>query len=367
MSDIRKTGKSWDGLENGIREGIINLNKPKGMTSHDCVNMLRKLTGVKKIGHTGTLDPNATGVLPLCIGTSARIAEYLDLDFKTYRCKMILGLSTDTQDIWGNTESDRREELKRLRVEGKALQEGDIRKAFEPFHGAISQIPPKYSAIRVNGRRLYQYARDGRDVEIKARTVYIKRLEVEEIDFEEMKVVFTVECSKGTYIRSICRDAGDTLGFGGCMYELERIASGAFSLDNSVTIEQLEALRIGEDVADENGKIVSYARAGVEGFNSLLMRPEEALLHFGKVYLDSERAERFVNGWHIALNECRVAEWPEFKEKDFVLPIRDEYRRAYCMFAEEKERFLGVAFYNFEYKKLVADKVFARQTPEERS
>ncbi|MCR5482306.1 MAG: tRNA pseudouridine(55) synthase TruB [Clostridia bacterium] len=359
MSDIRKKENSWDGLERGIREGIINLNKPKGMTSHDCVNMLRRLTGVKRIGHTGTLDPNATGVLPLCIGTSARIAEYLDLDFKTYRCTMIPGLRTDTQDIWGTTETDRREELRQLQREGKGLTEEAVRRAFEPFGGIISQIPPKYSAIRVNGRRLYQYAREGQDVELKARTVYIKDLAVEEIDFEQMKITFSVECSKGTYIRSICRDAGDALGFGGCMCELERLSSGAFSIGNSVTIDMLRALCKDDEVVEQGGKL-TFGRADVEAFNALLTGPEEALLHFGRFFVNEERAAWFVNGGHLALNEGRMDAWPEFKEKDFVLPIRDEYRRAYCIFAEKENKFLGVAFYDTSYKKLVADKVFAR-------
>ena len=185
-----------------MKDGILNINKPQGVTSHDVVRDIRRLLGIKKIGHTGTLDPMATGVLPVCIGKATRITEYTDLDFKKYRCTLRLGLVTDTQDIWG-------EILEENSTAG--ITPDDVREAFSGFHGKISQKPPMYSAVRVGGRRLYDYARAGETVEVKEREVYIRGLEIEQMDFahdsDVKKVTFTVECSKGTYIRTICEDA----------------------------------------------------------------------------------------------------------------------------------------------------------------
>ena len=135
-----------------MKDGIININKPAGMTSHDVIGDLRRLLGMKKIGHTGTLDPMATGVLPICLGKATRVAEYMDMDFKTYRCTMTLGVITDTQDIWG--------EVLEMR-DTSGITEAEVRKAFKPFHGEILQMPPMYSAVRIDGRRLYDYARSG--------------------------------------------------------------------------------------------------------------------------------------------------------------------------------------------------------------
>ena len=196
-----------------IESGILNINKPAGMTSHDVIYRVRRATGIKRVGHTGTLDPQATGVLPVCIGSAARITEYLDMDFKTYRCTMVLGKITDTQDIWG-------EVLEERSTEG--ITEEAIREAFSGFSGFIDQTPPMYSAVRINGRRLYEYARDGQEVKVKSRRIYIKELEIESIDMDSKEVVFSVECSKGTYIRTICQDVGETLGCGATMTALTR-------------------------------------------------------------------------------------------------------------------------------------------------
>ena len=151
------------------REGIINLLKPAGMTSHDAVYFLRRLTGEKRIGHTGTLDPMAVGVLPLCIGNATRIIEYLDADRKSYRCEMLLGIETDTQDIWGEVLCDRRKSAGNLTAE-------KLKEVLETFQGDIFQIPPRYSSVRINGRHLYEYARKGEEVEIKPRPVQIYNL-----------------------------------------------------------------------------------------------------------------------------------------------------------------------------------------------
>ncbi|MEL7654460.1 MAG: tRNA pseudouridine(55) synthase TruB [Bacillota bacterium] len=321
-----------------IRDGIINLLKPAGMTSHDGVQMLRRLTGIKRIGHTGTLDPMAVGVLPLCIGSAARITEYLDLDYKKYRCEMQLGIETDTQDIWGEIKTDNRSKCN--------IDKQQITDALNSFKGLISQYPPGYSAVRVNGKRLYEYARQGQEVEIKPRTVDIKDITVIHIDLEKGKVVFDAECSKGTYIRTICHDTGKILGCGAAMSCLIRTASGAFNLNNTVTIEQLT-----------EGNPEQY-----------LMEPDFPLVHFGQAIVNEDRGKWFVNGGHLRMSEVKIIKEPEFKNAEDGLNIRKEYKMAYNIYqdqsdqaAKETNGFLGVAFYNQDYKKLVADKIFLRQ------
>lgn len=314
--------------------GIINVNKPAEWTSHDCVAVMRRVLGMKKVGHTGTLDPMATGVLPICAGSATRVMEYLDLDFKTYRCEMQLGLTSDTLDIWGQITGE---------ADASAVTETQIREAFAPFHGTILQIPPKYSAIKVDGKKLYQYARAGENVEIKPRQVYIRDLAVETVDPAENKVVWQVTCSKGTYIRSICRDVGERLGCGAVMTGLVRTASGAFSLESAVDMETLRNMDREEALA-------------------LLLPADFPLVHFGKALLDQKQAGYFCNGGHIALSEIRVEREPAYKEKEPHIPVRPEYRCAYNLYLTEggQETFLGVAFYSSKYKKLVADKVFFR-------
>ena len=320
-----------------INEGIINLLKPAGMTSHDGVQLLRRLTGIKRIGHTGTLDPMAVGVLPLCIGSTARITEYLDLDQKKYRCEMQLGVETDTQDIWGTVIRDCREEL--------VFDEKQIREALNSFRGHISQYPPAYSAVQVNGRRLYDYARHGETVEVQPREVYIKRITVINTNPQKKTVTFDVECSKGTYIRTICHDTGIILGCGAVMNCLIRTASGEFNLEDTVTIEELS-----------EGNIEQY-----------LLPPDYPLVHFGKAVVSEERGKWFVNGGHLRMSEVNVICEPEFKDAGEESGIREEYKKAYNIYlgpegsaADGHGAFLGVAFYSDQYKKLVADKIFFR-------
>lgn len=311
--------------------GIININKPAEWTSHDCVAVMRKALGIKRVGHTGTLDPMATGVLPICAGPAARIMEYLDLDFKTYLCEMQLGKESDTLDIWGTITRE---------TDPSGITEAQIQKAFEPFCGTIQQIPPKYSALKVNGKKLYQYARAGEEVMIKPRQVYIKDLTVENINLENHKITWRVTCSKGTYIRSICRDIGEALGCGAVMTALTRTQSGIFELQEAIDLETIRSMDQEE------------ARAH-------LLPPDYPLVNFGKAVLEREKAAYFCNGGHISLKEAQIEKEPAYKEHTPPVPIRAEYRQAYNLYLrEEREIFLGVAFYNSKYKKLVADKVF---------
>ncbi|OPJ57137.1 tRNA pseudouridine(55) synthase TruB [Alkalithermobacter paradoxus] len=210
--------------------GIINILKPTGMTSHDVVHNVRKIMSIKKVGHTGTLDPNAAGVLPICIGKGTKIADLLLNKEKSYRAELTLGVETDTYDSFGSV-------VQRKKVKG--ISDIDIIKAFEKFKGEIYQTPPVYSAIKMNGKKLYELARQGKtDIDIKSRKVFIKHLEI--LSIKNNKILFDLTCSKGTYVRSICKDIGDELGCGGHMSFLLRTSSGPFKITNSITLEELQ-------------------------------------------------------------------------------------------------------------------------------
>jgi len=208
--------------------GVLNIYKPKGITSHGVVSRVRRIAGMKKVGHTGTLDPNAEGVLPICLGKATRLCDTLMAHNKKYRAVLMLGLTTDTQDIWGNV-------LKESPVE---LSRHEIQDAIYSFKGTISQIPPMYSAIKKDGRKLYELARQGVEIEREARRIEIFDIQI--IDIVDNRATFDVECSKGTYIRTLCHDIGEKLKCGGCMADLIRLKTGDFDAEDSVTLEELE-------------------------------------------------------------------------------------------------------------------------------
>lgn len=214
--------------------GILVVNKPAGMTSHQVVGKARRLLGIKKIGHTGTLDPDVCGVLPLCIGTATRVAEYLLDQSKAYRGEVTFGTSTTTQDASGEPVEV---------MENVELSEEQVRAAFSSFTGPIMQKPPAYSAIKIDGKRAYDLARKGEDVEIPAREVTIYDLTIleTELGMAHPKVRFDVECSKGTYVRTLCHDIGANLGVPAHMSGLVRTRSGPFVLEQALTFEQIEA------------------------------------------------------------------------------------------------------------------------------
>ena len=197
------------------------------MTSHDVVNVIRRILKQKKVGHTGTLDPMAAGVLPICIGSATRISQYLMDQSKEYRCEMTLGSNTDTQDRWG----------KILQTRPVEVKESDIYDVFETFLGDIKQVPPMYSAIKIQGKKLYELARSGIEVERKERAVHIYQLVI--LKIENNRILFDVKCSKGTYVRTLCEDIGNKLNCGGFMNFLLRTESGKFNLYNSCTLEEL--------------------------------------------------------------------------------------------------------------------------------
>ena len=212
--------------------GVILVNKHKGVTSHDIVFKIRKLYGTKKVGHTGTLDPLATGVLPILIGRGAKAAEYLLSENKAYRAEITLGITTDTEDITGKilTKCDTLPNKKQFE------------EALSHFVGNIKQIPPMYSALKVDGKKLVDLAREGITIEREARDITIHKIVCEVINEEKGVYSLYVECSKGTYIRTLCADIGAYLGCGATMSQLERVESGNFKIDNCHTISELEEM-----------------------------------------------------------------------------------------------------------------------------
>lgn len=209
--------------------GIILVDKPCDWTSHDVVGKLRGILHERRIGHSGTLDPMATGLLVVFVGRATRAVEFAEADSKEYIAGLRLGISTDTQDITGNT----------LKSSNSLPSKAELEQALSAFKGEISQIPPMYSAIKVGGRKLYELARRGESVERKPRKVMIDKLEI--VGENESDYVLDVVCSKGTYIRTLCNDIGDTLGSGGCMSSLRRVKAGAFSIEKAHTIDEIQA------------------------------------------------------------------------------------------------------------------------------
>lgn len=210
--------------------GILNVYKEKGYTSHDVVAKLRGITGQKKIGHTGTLDPEATGVLPVCLGKGTKLCGLLTDEDKTYETVLLLGKTTDTQDIFGEVLAER---------SITSLTEEAVKEAVFSFWGEYAQIPPMYSALKVNGKKLYELARSGQVVERKARQVKIYDIRLMEMNLPRVRM--SVTCSKGTYIRTLCHDIGERLGCGGCMEELVRIRVGRFDIAESMTLDEIRS------------------------------------------------------------------------------------------------------------------------------
>lgn len=216
-------------------DGILVIRKEKGYTSHDVVAKLRGILHMKKIGHTGTLDPQAEGVLPVALGKATRLVEMLTEKEKTYEAVLHLGIETDTQDMTGTV-------LARREV---SVTEDEVIKVMNRFLGEQMQIPPMYSALKVGGRKLYELAREGRVIEREARPVHFYSMEIREMKLPLVR--FSVTCSKGTYIRTLCHDIGEALGCGGCMEELVRTRSGRFAMEDSMTLAEVqEAVELGK-------------------------------------------------------------------------------------------------------------------------
>lgn len=214
-------------------DGIIIINKPKNCTSHDIVRKAKKILN-EKVGHTGTLDPNATGVLPLLIGKGTQISKYLINHDKTYEAVLQLGKRTDTADVEGNV-------IEEKEVQLSSLEKSKVENVFKSLIGKQEQIPPIYSAIKVNGKKLYEYARKGENIEIEPRSIEIYNLELLNIDIPNNTIEFRVECSKGTYIRTLCETIAEKLDNVGYMKELKRTRVGEFKIEDAVSLDELES------------------------------------------------------------------------------------------------------------------------------
>ncbi len=260
-------------------DGIINVNKPLGITSHDVVYKLRRILNIKKIGHTGTLDPDAEGVLPMCVGKGTKLSELLMAKDKQYLAEMTLGAITDTQDKSG-------EVLERFDV---CVSEDDIIRAASSFVGELEQIPPMYSAIKIDGKKLYELAREGKTVERKSRRVTVSGIEITNIDLEKNTVSMLVDCSKGTYIRTLCEDIGKRLGCGAYMSALTRTKSGRFSLEEAYDLDAI-------------------SKMAEEGCFDFITPVEDALPEYKKIILAERNARKVRNGIRVRVQGLNVGE-----------------------------------------------------------
>ena len=249
-----------------MKSGIINVYKEKGFTSFDVVAKLRGILRTKKIGHTGTLDPDAEGVLPVCIGRATKVCDILTDKDKVYEAVVLLGVETDTQDTSG-------EILKELPV---TVSEECVKEAILSFVGDYAQVPPMYSALKVNGKKLYELAREGKTVERKARNVQIFSIEILEMNLPRVRM--SVHCSKGTYIRTLCHDIGAMLGCGGCMEKLLRTKVGVFELQDTLKLAEIDALAKAGAVEE---KIISVDEL-FEDYTKVWTTPEfDVVVHNG--------------------------------------------------------------------------------------
>ena len=295
----------------GTVSGLLIVDKPAGWTSHDVVGKVRRLAGTRRVGHAGTLDPMATGVLVVLVGRATRAAEFAEAQVKGYRAHIRFGVTTDTLDTEGNVLSS-----------GGGIPEPDALRAILPrFTGEIEQIPPMYSAIKVGGRKLYEIARAGGEVERKPRQVNITRLDFAG-QLENGDCVLDVECSKGTYIRTLCADIGRSLGCGGVMCSLTRLKASGFDISDSVTLDTLESLE-----APERERLLCPVESLFCDYPAVRLKPFfERLAHCGnelyqkKLGIDypvGQRIRLYGEGGFFALGEVR-----SYPDGDAIKPIR---------------------------------------------
>lgn len=301
--------------------GVLNIYKEKGYTSHDVVARLRRIVGQKKIGHTGTLDPEAEGVLPVCLGKATKLCDLLTDKDKTYEAVLLLGISTDTQDTTG----------KILEEKNTAdLREEAVREVVLSFEGEYDQIPPMFSALKVGGKKLYELARDGKEVERKPRHVQIYRIRILQIDLPSVRMEVT--CSKGTYIRTLCHDIGEKLGCGGCMESLLRTRVERFGVAESLRISEVEQLM-------DEGTLQEH-----------MIKVDEMFPDYQKVYLTPEASAAVRNGNSFRLGDVIwISELSGFQNAERVR-VYDEERNFIAVYEFEKENQL------FKIVKMFFDK-----------
>lgn len=288
--------------------GVLNIFKPKGMSSFDAVRVVKKVAGTGKVGHTGTLDPEATGVLPICIGRATKIIDYIMDSEKVYEVTLKLGIRTTTYDLEGEVLEE---------IDPSHLTEEEILNAINSFKGEYSQIPPMYSALKQNGVRLYELARKGIEVERKGRLINIHNLE--DIKINNPYISMKVTCSKGTYIRSLCYDIGEKLGVFATMTQLNRAKTSVFSQEKSININELTK----------------------ENINDYILSMEEALEKYDKIVVNKKYVKLLVNG-------VRVADGRFTKDK----VINNKLYRVY----DDENNFIGLGERNdagFKIEKLL--------------
>ncbi|MBM7603278.1 tRNA pseudouridine55 synthase [Metabacillus crassostreae] len=281
-------------------EGVLLLNKPAGMTSHDCVAKMRRLAKTKKVGHTGTLDPDVTGVLPICIGRATKIVEYLTASSKTYEAEVTIGFSTTTEDASG--------EIVERKIVDRLIKREDVEKVLSSMVGSLEQTPPMYSAVKINGKKLYEYARAGIEIERPSRTITIHDFVLLGDVKNENNVTFRfrVTCSKGTYVRTLAVMIGEQLGYPAHMSHLVRTKSGVFDLDDCMTFEEIE-----KSIEDNT-------------FQDSLISIGEALKDLPKLIIHDNLAEKVKNG--------AVLELPnEFEQLEVGAPIAVYNKNSHCI------------------------------------
>lgn len=300
--------------------GIINVYKEKGYTSFDVVAKLRGILKQKKIGHTGTLDPDAVGVLPVCLGSATKLCDMLTDKKKEYIAELVLGKETDTQDITGHI-------LKETEV---TCSEEEAVNAILSFIGDYDQLPPMYSAIKVDGKRLYELARQGKEVQRKTRPVTFYEIEILKMEFPFVRI--RVLCSKGTYIRTLCHDIGQKLGCGAVMTSLERTRSGQFTKENAYTLEQIEKIR------DEGS------------LDSIIIPVDSVFSELPRLIVTGEIQNKILNGNLIYINECKKLGLSDcFSEGNKIRVYKEN---------DNTCNFIAVYQYNKEKKGMVPDKMF---------
>ena len=310
-------------VKKNMINGVINIYKIKGFTSHDVVAKLRGILKQKKIGHTGTLDPDATGVLPVCLGSATKLCDMLTDKEKEYIAKVQLGVTTDTQDMTGTvlTKSD------------VLVTEEDVREAVLSFIGCYEQVPPMYSALKVNGKKLYELAREGKEVERKARPVTIHYIEILEMNLPQLTI--KVGCSKGTYIRTLCHDLGEKLGCGAAMAALERTKSGQFTLDTALTLAELEE------------KLKSAGEQREEAISSIVIPVDHMFLELEEI--------RLLPAWERLVQNGNSFEEKNLKKNDVKEDRKD--KQQYRVYIGENT-FMGVYEYKKKEKKFTPVKMF---------
>ena len=302
-----------------MNSGILNIYKEKGYTSHDVVARLRGIVGQKKIGHTGTLDPEAEGVLPVCLGRATKVCDLLTDKDKTYEAVLLLGKTTDTQDVTGQVLSER----PLLSADGKITPE-TAEECVLSFVGQYDQVPPMYSALKVGGKKLYELAREGKTIERKSRRVMISGIRILEMDLPRVKM--EVDCSKGTYIRTMCQDIGDRLRTGGCMERLVRTRSGRFEIG--------AARRL-----DEVAEIVQDGR-----LREILIPLDSVFADLPEGAVSGREAQKAFNGNPLSKKGLRIQKEPEPGER---------YR-----IYDPDGHFIGIYWYDADKKRFELEKMF---------